>query len=183
MLVITELKHFVERANRTLGEKIFSHQYAQELIREGQSREWVKRLPGLIKNMNNSSTRILGSDPSSAIKLKEIGENEKNYKRVVGLKEERLPSFAKVRYLLAPGEEEGGDKRRATDAIWSLKVFELKRSVVSHDQPVLYFLSNVENDSIQSKVVKKAPKRGFVREELQVVPENSELPPASILKS
>ena len=49
---------FVERANRTLGEKIFSHQYAQELIRGKESREWVKRLPGLIKHMNSTSTRI-----------------------------------------------------------------------------------------------------------------------------
>ena len=44
---------FVERANRTLGEKIFSHQSAQELVTGDVSKEWVWRLPGLIKNMNH----------------------------------------------------------------------------------------------------------------------------------
>ena len=40
---------FVERANRTLGEKIFTHQYAQEMAdaqkSKNRSREWVERLP------------------------------------------------------------------------------------------------------------------------------------------
>ena len=68
------------------------------------------------------------------------------------------------------GEEEGGEKHRATDPIWSLKMFDLNRSIITTDQPILYYLS------------KGAPKRGFVREELQVIPENSELPPESVLK-
>ena len=49
--------------------------------------------------------------------------------------------FASVfRYLLAPGEDEGGERRRATDPVWSLEVFDLSRSVVSPAQPVLYYL-------------------------------------------
>ena len=51
---------FVERANRTLGEKIFPCQYTQEMIRESRSREWVNRLPNLIKDMNNTPIRIIG---------------------------------------------------------------------------------------------------------------------------
>ena len=73
----------------------------------------------------------------------------------------------RVRYLYAPGE--GGERRRATDPIWSLGIYNLIRSVVSSDQPVLYYLSS------------GAPKRGFVREELQVVPDDTELPPKSVL--
>ena len=46
----------------------------------------------------------------------------------------------KVRYLLSPGELEGGEKRRATDPIWSIKIYDLSRSVVSPNQPVLYYL-------------------------------------------
>jgi len=34
---------FVERTNRTLAEKLFSHQYAQEMILSDRSRIWVKR--------------------------------------------------------------------------------------------------------------------------------------------
>ena len=44
---------FVERANRTLGERLFSHQYAQEMVSEGRSRVWVKRLPAVMKALNS----------------------------------------------------------------------------------------------------------------------------------
>ena len=164
---------FVERANRTIGEKIFSHQYAMEMIREGRSREWVKLLPKIIKNMNSEVTRLTGKEPKLAIETTNIDTNKVEYKRIVGLKEERLPGFVKVRYLYAPGEEEGGEKRRATDAIWSLEIYDLEKSIISPDQPILYYLGKTKNG--------KNPKRGFVREELQVVPEDSESPPNSIL--
>ena len=49
---------FVERANRTLGEKIFTHQYAQEMAdaqkSKSRSREWVERLPAILK-VNNEN--------------------------------------------------------------------------------------------------------------------------------
>ena len=80
----------------------------------------------------------------------------------------RLPPEVQVRYLYAPGEDEGGDKRRATDPIWSLSVYDLSRSVVSVNQPVLYYLSD-------------GPMRSFVREELQGVPKDTELPPNFVL--
>ena len=74
-----------------------------------------------------------------------------------------------VRYLLAPGEYEGGNQRRATDPIWSLDIFQIERNVIEHNQPVMYYLEN-------------GPKRSFVREELQVVPEDTELPPDFVMK-
>ena len=127
----------VERANRTLSEKLFSHQYAQEMITEGRSVEWVKRLPAVIKAMNNESVKITGK----RAKTLEVKQYKPNYKRVVGLDEERLPPGVKVRFLFASGEDEGGEKRRATDPIWSLETYDLLRSAVSADQPVLYYLS------------------------------------------
>ena len=36
---------FAESTNRTLAEKLFSHQYAQEIITSDRSRVWVTRLP------------------------------------------------------------------------------------------------------------------------------------------
>ena len=154
---------FVERANRSLAERLFSHQYAQEMITESRSVEWVKRLPFVLKAMNNESAKITGKE------LKEIKNNKPNYKRVVGSDEVRLPPGVKVRFLFAQGEDEGGAKIRATDPIWSIETYDLSRSVVSADQPVLYYLSQ------------GAPKRGSVREELQVVPEDTQLPPDSVL--
>lgn len=85
------------------------------------------------------------------------------YSRPVGTKGERLDSSANVRYLYAPGELEGG-QRRATDPVWSLKVFNISRSTVNEGEPVLYYLDY-------------GPRRGFVREELMVVPPRTELPP------
>ena len=160
----------VERANRTLSERLFSQQYAQEMLTDGRSREWVKRLPHVLKAMNTEPTRLTGKEPSSAIGLEKVSIKKGNYERPVGLNEIRLPPFARVRYLYAPGEDEGGEKCRATDPIWSLDIYDLSRSVVSSRQPVLYYLSE------------GAPKRGFVREELQVVPDDTEPPPKSLLK-
>ena len=74
--------------------------------------------------------------------------------------------FVPIRYLYQPGELEGGSKR-ATDPIWSLKVFKIERSFIKPHQPVLYYLRD-------------GPKRGFVCEELLVVPPNSTLPPADV---
>ena len=151
---------FVERANRTLGERLFSHQYAQEMISEGRSRVWVKRLPAVMKALNSQVIRITGKEPG----LKEVEIDPVNYKRPVGLKEKRLPSGVQVRYLLSPGEDEGGERRRATDPIWSIEIYNINRVVISAEQPVLYYLLD-------------GPKRSFVREELQVVPLGTELPP------
>ena len=161
---------FVERANKTLSERLFSHQYAQEMVTDDRSREWVKRLPLVLKAMNSEPTRLIGKEPSGAIGMDKVMVKGESYKRPVGLDEVRLPPGVLVRYLYAPGEGEGGERRRATDPIWSLEVYYLIRSVVSSDQPVLYYLSE------------GAPKRGFAREELQFVPVDTELPPKNVLK-
>jgi len=165
----------VERANRTIAEKLFSYQYAQEMLEEDErSREWVQRLPAVIKSINSGVKRITGKTPTESIKLKSVNTNreveEVVYKRPVGLKEKRLPAGVKVRYLYlyAPGEQEGGEKRRATDPIWSMDIYDISRAIVSSDQPVLYYLSE------------GAPKHNFVREELQAVPEDTQLPPDTV---
>ena len=160
---------FVERANRTLSERLFSFQYGKEMSSDDneRSREWVERLPAVLKSMNNEVTRLTGKEPQEVLKSKQISINVPKYNRPVGFDEVRLSPFAKLRYLFAPGEYEGGDRRRATDPVWSLEIFELSHSKVSPDQPVMYYLSG-------------GPKRSFVREELQVVPEDTELPPKSV---
>ena len=159
---------FVERANKTLGEKIFTHQCAQEMAdaqkSKSRSREWVERLPAVLKVMNNEVTRLTGKEPTKVLKSADVSINWANYGRPVGLDEEKLPPGVKVKYLYSPGEGEGGERRRATDPTWSLEIYDLSRSVVSAEQPVLYYLSG-------------GPRRSFVREELQVVPSDTELPP------
>ena len=114
--------------------------------------------------MNNEVTRLTGKEPTKVLKSAAVSINETNYGRPVGLDEVKLPPGVKVRYLYFPGEGEGGGRHRATDPIWSLEIYDLSRSVVFAEQPVLYYVSG-------------GPRRSFVREELQVVPSDTELPP------
>ena len=77
-----------------------------------------------------------------------------------------------MRYLFQPGELEGVT-RRATDPVWSLKVFEVARVMVKPNQPVMYWLADRERGGYYG------PKRSFVQEELMAVPPNTELPPSN----
>ena len=43
----------VERFNRTLAERLFGHQYAQEMLFRGKrSVEWISRLPAVVEALN-----------------------------------------------------------------------------------------------------------------------------------
>jgi len=159
----------VERFNRTLAERLFGHQYAQEILLEARgsnarSVEWVKRLPDVIKALNNETTRLIDMKPTKAIKLKEVKILSS---KPVKDKDYLLPPDVKVRYLYQPGELEGGERRRATDPIWSLETYQI--SQVRGKNPIIYYLQP------------PAPKRGFVRQELMVVPHDTQLPPDKIL--
>ncbi|KAL9958770.1 hypothetical protein ACROYT_G035829 [Oculina patagonica] len=159
----------VERFNQTLAERLFGYQYGVELtLPSGQrSTAWVKRLPEVVAALNNEVTSLTCKKPAAAIKEKAVSSKPSSkYTRPVGKKEKKLPSLINVRYLYQPGELEGGVKR-ATDPIWSLKVYSIERSVTKPDQPVLYYLHD-------------GPKRGFVREELLVIPPNTQLPPEKL---
>ena len=167
----------VERFNRTLAERLFGAQYAQELLLAARgsserSAEWVRRLPEVVAALNNEPTRLLGKHgmvPAKAIKAERVIQKPSlPARRAVGLKEPILGHNVLVRYLYAPGELEGGN-RRATDPNWSLTIHVISNVVQQADQPALYHLVD-------------GPGRGFVREELLVVPIDTELPPDRILK-
>ena len=158
----------VERFNRTLAEKLFGFQYAVEMnMPSGRSTAWVKRLPEVVSALNNEVTRLIGKKPAVAIREKAVSSKPATpYMRPVGENERKLPLYAHVRYLYYPGELEGGG-RRATDPIWSLKVFKIQKIVTKPETPVVYYLLD-------------GPKRGFVREELMVVPLGTVLPPPTV---
>ena len=164
----------VERWNRTLSERLFGHQYAQEMRLPvgGRSTEWVRRLPTVVSALNGEVTWLTGKRPSEAIKAKSVsGEPSSTVPgRPVGLQEEKLPSGVGVRFLYQPGELEGG-RRRATDPVWSLQVYRLGRTVTKPGEPVLYYLDSAG----------QGPSRRFVREELLVVPPDTQLPPDGVL--
>ena len=161
--------------NRTLAERLFGHQYAQEMhLPSGQrSTEWVAWLPSFVAAWNGEVTRLTGKKPSDAIKAKTLCHGTQKPSavvpgRLVGLEEQKVPSGVGIRYLYQPGELEGG-RRRATDPVWSLEVHRLGPSVTKPNKPALYYLQD-------------GSPRGFVREELLVVPPDTQLPPDGVLK-
>ena len=75
--VTTKYKHthtaFVEALNKVLAERLFKVQDAQELNDpEKVSATWVKHLYGLVDELNDTTTEIIGMKPKDAIKLKEV---------------------------------------------------------------------------------------------------------------
>ena len=102
---------FIERFNKTLAERLFKAQDAQELENPTKdSKIWVKYLQKAVTRLNSEKTRMLGMTPAKAIKLESVELKVKPYP-----KEEILPEDGLYRYLYQPGELEGGDRRRATD--------------------------------------------------------------------
>ena len=61
-----------------------------------------------------------------------------------------------MRYLYQPGELEGG-KKRATDPMWSVDIRKIDYLIVTQGVRVYYLKA-------------PAPKRGFVKEKLLIVP-------------
>ncbi|CAG8639443.1 1993_t:CDS:2 [Ambispora gerdemannii] len=74
-----------------------------------------KNIRTILKLLNNTITRLIGMTPNEASKKKHVyAKFSKPRNGPMEFDEERLPHDASVRYLLKPGELEGG-RRRATD--------------------------------------------------------------------
>ena len=105
---------FVEALNKILVKRLFKVQDAQELNDlEKASSRWVKHLYGLVVELNDTKTEMIGLKPMDAIKLKEIPlVVQESYPP-----EELLPEDGLYRYLLQPSEEHDDQRCRATDRI------------------------------------------------------------------
>ena len=63
----------MEAQNKILAERLFMVQDAQELSdSEKVSATWVKHLYGLVDELNDMETEMIGIKPKDAIKLKEV---------------------------------------------------------------------------------------------------------------
>ena len=96
------IQQFVEALNKILTERLFKVQDAQELNDpEKVSSRLVKHLYGLVDELNDTETEMIGMKPKDAIKLKKVPlVNREAYPP-----EEVLPEDGLYRYLLQPGEE------------------------------------------------------------------------------
>ena len=164
----------VERYNRTLQERLFRSQDASDQLLpiSERSRAWVKNLPIIVEDLNNSIIRLLSISPAEAIKKERINaQSSKAHKGLMGFDKEKLPYDIFVRHLLEPSDLEGG-RRRAGDLNWSPQIYQIRESLVQKNQLILYWLIDDEGNG---------PERSFVAEELQIIPPDTELPPQWIL--
>ena len=93
---------FVEALNKILAERLFKVQDAQELNDpEKVSSRWVKHLYGLVDELNDTETEMIGMKHKDANKLKEVPlVDRESYPP-----EEVLPEDGLYRNLLQPSEE------------------------------------------------------------------------------
>ena len=157
--VTTKYKH--THTAFVLAERLFKVQDAQELNNpEKVSSRWVKHLYGLVDELNDTETEMIGMKPKDAIKLKEVPlVAQESYPP-----EEVLPEDGLYRYLLQPGEEHDDQRQRAIDRIWSKASYRLREIVENPGNRVMYYLAD-------------GPEQAFVSEELMLIPEDTELPP------
>ena len=129
------------------------------------SSTWIKHLYGLVDKLNDTETQMTGMKPKDAIKLNQVPPvNRENYPL-----EETLPEDGLYCYLLQPSEEHDDQRKRAMDRIWSKKTYRLREIVEDPGNRVMYYL-------------KDGPDRVFVKEELMLIPEDTEVPPDYVQK-
>ena len=159
----------MEALNKILAERLFKVQDAQELNDpEKVSSRWVKHLYGLVDELNDMETEMIGMKPKDAIKLNEVPlVNQESYPP-----EEVLPEDGLYQYLLQPGEEHDDQRCRATDRIWSKGTYRLREIVENPGNRVMYCLHVAGSEDPLDE-----PERAFVSEELMLIPEDTELPP------
>ena len=164
----TKYKHthmaFVEALNKLLAENLFKIQDAQELNDPNKaSSAWVKHLYGLVDKLNNTKTQMIWMSPKNAIEFKEVPLAESYSQRTHCLRTDCIITYYN------PVENITTSTKRATDRIWSEKTYRLSEVVSSPGNQVMYYLA----DGLE---------RAFIKEELMVIPEDTELPPDFVQK-
>ena len=100
------------------------------------SLRWVKHLYGLVDDLNDTTTEMIGMKPKDAIKLDEVPlVARESYPP-----EEVLPEDGLYRYLLQLSEEHDDQQHRATDRIWSKGTYRLREIVENPGNHVMYYL-------------------------------------------
>ena len=105
---------FVKALNKILAEKFSKVEDAQELNDpEKVSSRWVKHLYGLVDELNDTETEMIGMKPKNPIVLDQVPlVAQEAYPP-----EKVLPEDGLHHYLLQPGEEHNDQQHRATDRI------------------------------------------------------------------
>ena len=127
----------MEAQNKILAERLFKVQDAQELNDpEKVSSRWVKHLYGLVDELNDTQTEMIGMKPKDAVVLDQVPLVDREAYRP----EDKLPEDGLYHYLLQPGEEYDDQRRRATDRIWSKGTYKLREIVENPGNHAMYYL-------------------------------------------
>ena len=93
---------------------------------------------GLVDELNDTETEMIGMKPKDAIKLKEVPlVAQESYPP-----EEVLPEDGLYRYLLQPGEEHDDQQCRAMGRIWSKASYKLREIIGNPGNHVMYYLTD-----------------------------------------
>ena len=168
----------METLNKILTDRLFKVQDAQELNDTEQvSSRWVKHLYGLVDELNDMETEMIGMKPKDVIVLDQVPlVKQESYPP-----EEVLPEDGLYQYLLQPGEEHDDQRHRATDRTWSKGTYRLKEIVENPGNRVMYYLLDGSTGP-GTPLGSHEPERTFVSEDLMLISEDRELPPDYVLE-
>ena len=113
--------------NEILAKRLFKVQDAQELNDpEKVSSRWGKHLYGLVNELNDTTTEMIGMKPKDAIVLDEVPLVE----REAYPPEDKLPEDGLYHYLLQPSEEHDHQRHRDTEQLigCGLRNLQIERS-------------------------------------------------------
>lgn len=158
----------VERRNYTIGRAIMMRQFAESSITGKETTHWVRYLPELIKAVNDRFIHKPETDESLFKKYKDPWKE----------KQDILPLGTKVRVMLTQPvdfkERNIKGHFRAGDQRWKQDQYKIVGYVFDPHQPVLYKLNHK---------LKPHEHVAYTRQQLQVVREDEEDVPATILEN
>jgi transposase InsO family protein len=128
----------VERANLTLGKHIFHQQILKELRTQKTSKEWLKHLDSIIKNINSKvKPRDWKLVPASA-----EGDSQ-------NLLEKGTKVLVKAEFPRTIEQTKLMGKMRGTDYRFELKPRVIKDIIIKDFNPPLYLVGTEENDGYE----------------------------------
>jgi hypothetical protein len=156
----------VEKRNQILGKVLFMKMHAQELLTGKLNLSWVKDLPDIITKINEK----YGHKP--------LDDNDlyKKYGDPWQTTQHLLPIGTRVRVQLNQPRDIVGNKLhgrfRGMDTRWTNEIYKIKSYLFDPHEPVLYILD---------KKYKEGHRISYTRNQLQVVSENEQEPPAKMI--
>ena len=137
---------YVERLNQTIGERIFKKQLEKEIQTNKVSKEWVKYLPTIIKELNEKRLNYVDKDLNNVNKQKEKEPKIKDTDyyipigSIVRVKLEHPIDYVDEKVLPGPF--------RKVDLKWSRKLYKVIDTFILPNNPMLYKVIEIKNPEV-----------------------------------